>query len=187
MTNHSIFDQIPDWILFTVTQKDETLVYVDKSNLKKILIFFKDHMNCRIKTVIDICGADYPYRSDRFEIVYQLLSVEYNQRVSLKVCTNEVTPIESITDLFCSASWFEREVWDMYGIHFTNHPDMRRILTDYGFEGHPLRKDYPLTGYSEVRYDDTQKRVITEPLELNQEFRYFDFSSPWIEHKRNKK
>ena len=186
MKNHSIFDQIPDWILFTVTQKDETLVYVDKSNLKKILLFLKDHMNCRIKTVIDVCGVDYPYRSNRFEIVYQLLSVDYNQRLSLKVCTNEVTPIESITDLFCSASWFEREVWDMYGIHFSNHPDMRRILTDYGFEGHPLRKDYPLTGYSEVRYDDTQKRVITEPLELNQEFRYFDFSSPWIEHKRNK-
>jgi NADH/F420H2 dehydrogenase subunit C len=178
-TCHSIFDQIPDWVLFTVTQKDETLVYVDKSNLKKIFIFLKDHMGTKCKTVIDVCGADYPYRSDRFEIVYQLLSVDYNQRVSLKVCTNAQSAIESITDLFCSAGWFEREVWDMYGIHFKNHPDMRRILTDYGFEGHPLRKDFPLTGYSEVRYDDTQKRVITEPLEFNQEFRFFDFSSPW--------
>ena len=150
-------------------------------------MILKDHMNNRVNCLIDVCGADYPYRTNRFEVVYQLLSIDYNQRLSIKVCTDEITPIDSVTDIYCSAGWFEREVWDMFGICYTNHPDLRRILTDYGFEGHPLRKDYPLTGYSEVRYDDTQKRVISEPLELNQEFRYFDFSSPWIEQKRNKK
>lgn len=185
MKNQSILNQISDWVLFTVIQRKETLVYVDQSNIQKILLFLKDHMNCRIKTVIDVCGADYPYRSNRFEIVYQLLSVDMNERLCLKVCANERTPIESVAEIFCSASWFEREIWDMYGIHFKNHPDMRRILTDYGFEGHPLRKDYPLTGYSEVRYDETQKRVIMEPLELNQEFRYFDFTSPWISSELN--
>ena len=185
--NLNIFDQIPGWVLFLVKNKDEVIVYVNPNDLKKVLVFLKDHMNCRVKSLIDVCGADYPYRSGRFEVVYQLLSVDWNQRISIKVCTDEITPVDSVTDLYSSAGWFEREVWDMYGIHFVNHPDLRRILTDYGFEGHPLRKDYPLTGYSEVRYDDTQKRVISEPLELNQEFRYFDFSSPWIEQKKNSK
>lgn len=176
----SIFNQIPSWILFTVKRNDEIILYVHRENLKKVLTFLKEHSNTRLKVLIEACGADYPHRAQRFEVVYQLLSVDFNKRVSLKVVTDEITPIESVTDIYSSAGWFEREIWDMYGIHFRNHPDLRRILTDYGFEGHPLRKDYPLTGYSEVRYDDTQKRVITEPLELNQEFRYFDFSSPWI-------
>lgn len=176
---NTLFNQIPNWILFCVEVNDEIILYVDKDNLPKILLYLKNHMNSRLKTLIDVCGADYPYRSNRFEVVYQFLSIEFNKRVSIKLITNEVSPIESITNMYCSAGWFEREVWDMYGIHFLNHPDLRRILTDYGFEGHPLRKDYPLTGYSEVRYDDTQKRVISEGLELNQEFRYFDFSSPW--------
>lgn len=180
--NNIIFDQIASWILFIVYSgtNNEVILYTHKDNLKKLLTFFKQHMNCRVKSLIDVCGADYPSRENRFEVVYQLLSVDYNQRISIKVCTDEITPVVSVTDIYSSAGWFEREVWDMYGIHFINHPDLRRILTDYGFEGHPLRKDYPLTGYSEVRYDDTQKRVISEPLELNQEFRYFDFSSPWI-------
>lgn len=185
--NPIILDQIPGWILFTVKTKNAIILYTHKDDLKKLLTFLKDHMNCRVQSLVDVCGADYPYRSNRFEVVYQLLSVDYNQRIMIKTCTDEITPIHSVTDLYSSAGWFEREVWDMYGIHFINHPDLRRILTDYGFDGHPLRKDFPLTGYSEVRYDDTQKRVISEPLELNQEFRYFDFSSPWIEQKRNNK
>lgn len=179
--SEAIFRPISGWILFMVINKDEVFLYVDKKDLKKILVYFKDHMNYRFKSLIDVCGADYPYRASggRFEVVYQLLSVDYNKRISIKVCTDELNPVESVTDIYCSAGWFEREVWDMYGVPFVNHPDLRRILTDYGFDGHPLRKDFPLTGYSEVRYDDTQKRVISEPLELNQEFRYFDFSSPW--------
>lgn len=177
----NILDQIPAWILFTVKKNDEIIVYVYRDHLTKVLTFFKNHLNTRLKVLVDVCGADYPHRKEtRFEVVYQLLSVDFNQRICLKVLTDETTPVQSVTSLYCSAGWFEREVWDMYGIHFLNHPDLRRILTDYGFEGHPLRKDFPLTGYSEVRYDDTQKRVITEPLELNQEFRYFDFSSPWV-------
>nr|YP_010470431.1 NADH dehydrogenase subunit 9 [Tetraselmis marina]UVF37919.1 NADH dehydrogenase subunit 9 [Tetraselmis marina] len=176
----SVFDQIPNWILFTVKRNDEIILYVHRDDLKKVLIFLKDHLTIRLKVLMEACGADYPHRTNRFEVVYQLLSVDFNKRISLKVVTDEFTPIDSVTNIYSSAGWFEREIWDMYGIHFRNHPDLRRILTDYGFEGHPLRKDYPLTGYSEVRYDDTQKRVITEPLELNQEFRYFDFSSPWI-------
>jgi len=177
---HSIFSQIPKWVLFTVENKEEIILYVSPQNLKKILTFFKDHMGSRVQVLMDVCGADYPHRSNRFEVVYQLLSVDYNQRIRVKVCTNEMNSVESVTDIYCSAGWYEREIWDMFGVYFKNHPDLRRILTDYGFAGHPLRKDYPLTGYSEVRYDDTQKRVITEPLELNQEFRYFDFSSPWV-------
>lgn len=174
-----LLEQIPAWILFTVKQRDETIIYVHPKNIKKLFVFLKDHMNCRVKMLVDVSGADYPYRSSRFEVVYQLLSVDFNQRVSIKLWTDEITPVESVTDIYSSAGWFERELWDMYGVHFLNHPDLRRILTDYGFEGHPMRKDFPLTGYSEVRYDDTQKRVIAEPIELNQEFRYFDFASPW--------
>nr|QGP70636.1 NADH dehydrogenase subunit 9 [Tetraselmis sp. CCMP 881] len=174
-----LLEQVPAWILFTVKQRDETIIYVHPKNIKNLFIFLKDHMNCKVNMLVDISGADYPYRSFRFEVVYQLLSVDYNQRISVKLWTDEITPVESVTDIYSSAGWFERELWDMYGVHFLNHPDLRRILTDYGFEGHPMRKDFPLTGYSEVRYDDTQKRVIAEPIELNQEFRYFDFASPW--------
>lgn len=171
----SIFDFIPAWIRFT----SNNIIYVHRKDLKKVVIFLKDHMNSRLNMLVDVCGADYPYRKKkRFEVVYQLLSIDYNHRITIKVLTDDT--VDSVTDIFCSAGWFEREVWDMYGVYFTNHPDLRRILTDYGFEGHPLRKDFPLTGYSEVRYDDTQKRVVTEPLEVNQEFRYFDFSSPWL-------
>merc|ERR1712178_243515 len=145
--------------------------------MKKLSFFLKNNMNCQAQILMDVCAADFPSRSGstipRFDIIYQLLSIYFNQRLIIKVCSDELTPLESITDLYSSAGWFEREIWDMYGIHFNNHPDLRRILTDYGFEGHPLRKDYPLTGYSEVRYDDTQKRVVSEPLEMNQEFRYF--------------
>jgi len=129
---------------------------------------------------MDICGVDYPTRSNRFEVVYNMLSVRYNARIRVKTYADEVSPVPSITSLFSGANWFEREVYDMYGVYFTDHPDLRRILTDYGFEGYPLRKDFPLTGYVEVRYDEEKKRVVTEPLELTQSFRDFVGSaSPW--------
>ena len=122
---------------------------------------------------------DYPSRALRFEVVYHLLSIHHNSRIRIKTPLDEMTPLDSIVEIYNSANWWERETWDMFGIFFSNHPDLRRILTDYGFEGHPLRKDFPLSGFVEVRYDDSEKRVITEPIEMTQEFRYFDFSSPW--------
>ncbi|HIE20639.1 MAG TPA: NADH-quinone oxidoreductase subunit C, partial [Rhodospirillales bacterium] len=124
-------------------------------------------------------GVDYPDRSPRFEVVYNLLSLAHNNRVRVKIRTDEETPVPSATGVFSAANWWEREVWDLYGIYFSEHPDLRRILTDYGFEGHPLRKDFPLTGYVELRYDDEQKRVVYEPVKLTQEYRDFDFLSPW--------
>ncbi len=128
---------------------------------------------------MDIAGVDYPTRENRFEVVYNLLSVRYNNRIRVKTYASEVNPVPSVSSLYPGANWFEREAWDMYGIFFTGHPDLRRILTDYGFEGYPLRKDFPLTGYVEVRYDDEKKRVVAEPLELAQQFRSFDNASPW--------
>jgi NADH/F420H2 dehydrogenase subunit C len=136
-------------------------------------------MNTQYKLLVDITAVDYPSRPLRFEVVYNLLSIQYNARIRIKTCVDEIKPLISSTGVFSSAGWWEREVWDMFGIFFSNHPDLRRILTDYGFQGHPLRKDFPLTGYVEVRYDDSEKRVVTESLELTQEFRFFDFSSPW--------
>ena len=122
---------------------------------------------------------DFPSKTQRFEIVYNLLSIQHNSRIRIKTLVDEITPVDSLVEIYNSANWWERETWDMFGIFFSNHPDLRRILTDYGFEGHPLRKDFPLSGFVEVRYDDSEKRVITEPIEMTQEFRYFDFSSPW--------
>lgn len=130
-------------------------------------------------SIIDICGVDYPARERRFEVVYHLLSPTQNARVRITVETDDRTPVPSLTELFRGAEWFEREAYDLYGILFSGHPDLRRLLTDYGFDGHPLRKDFPLTGFVEVRYDDEQKRVLYEPVRLNQEFRNFDFLSPW--------
>ena len=129
--------------------------------------------------LIDICGVDWPARESRFDVVYHLLSPRLNQRVRVKLETDEATPVASVVEVFSAANWFEREAYDMYGILFSGHPDLRRILTDYGFQGHPLRKDFPLTGYVEVRYDDELKRVVYEPVELTQEFRSFDFEFPW--------
>jgi NADH/F420H2 dehydrogenase subunit C len=128
---------------------------------------------------MDITAVDYPSKDKRFDVVYNLLSLQYNTRLRVKTEVNELTPVDSLVPIYNSASWWERETWDMFGIFFASHPDLRRILTDYGFEGHPLRKDFPLTGYVEVRYDDSEKRVLTEQVELTQDFRYFDFSSPW--------
>jgi NADH-quinone oxidoreductase subunit C len=152
---------------------------VRREFLRRFMTFLLNDANCDFKQLVDLCGADYPSRDERFEVIYNLLSMKHNHRIRVKVVTDENTPVESVTGIFSSANWFEREVWDLYGVYFDGHPDLRRILTDYGFEGHPLRKDFPLTGFVEVRYDETQKRVIYEPVKLAQEFRTFDFISPW--------
>ena len=143
-----------------------------------ILRFLRDDPTCRFTTLIDICGVDYPARTERFEVVYHLLSMHLNQRIRVKLSTDEDTPVDSVVELFPVAGWFEREAFDMYGITFDGNPDLRRLLTDYGFEGHPLRKDFPLSGYVEVRWDEEQKRVVYEPVELVQDYRDFDFMSP---------
>ncbi len=148
-------------------------------NLLPLLTFLRDDVQCGFISFIDICGVDYPAREKRFDVVYHLLSPRQNQRIRVKVATAEDEPVPSAFSVYPGADWFEREAWDMYGILFTGHPDLRRILTDYGFEGHPLRKDFPTTGFVEVRYDDNAKRVVYEPVELRQEFRSFDFLSPW--------
>jgi NADH-quinone oxidoreductase subunit C len=145
----------------------------------EVLAFLKRDVQCQFVCLIDICGVDYPSRDKRFDVVYHLMSPRQNVRVRVRVVTDEDTPVPSATPVYQGADWFEREAYDLYGILFSGHPDLRRLLTDYGFEGHPLRKDFPLTGFVEVRYDDEAKRVVYEPVELKQEFRNFDFLSPW--------
>jgi NADH-quinone oxidoreductase subunit C len=157
----------------------ELSITVRREGIVKALSFLRDDSECRFKLLMDICGVDYPEREQRFEVVYHLLSLHHNQRVRVKLEADEETPVPSVTGVYPAAGWFEREAWDLYGIFFADHPDLRRILTDYGFEGHPLRKDFPLTGHVELRYDDEQKRVVYEPVSLTQEFRRFDFLSPW--------
>jgi len=154
-------------------------VHARRGAIIKVLTFLRDESDCLFHQLIDITAVDHPEREERFDVVYNLLSMKQNQRVRVKVTTDEEKPVPSIAELFPCATWFEREVWDMFGIFFSDNPDLRRILTDYGFEGHPLRKDFPMTGYVEVRYDEQQKRVIYEPVKLNQDFRTFDFLSPW--------
>lgn len=158
---------------------DELILWTRPASLIRLMTVLRDDSNCQFKVLASVCGADYPAREKRFEVVYNLLSLKHNQRVRVKVATDEATPVPSVVGVFPSASWFERETWDLYGVLFSDHPDLRRILTDYGFEGHPLRKDFPLTGYVEVRYDEEQKRVVYEPVKLAQDFRTFDFTSPW--------
>lgn len=170
---------VPKWIKSFSLQNDELVVVIYPEFILPFFQFLKDHTNTQFKMLMDITAVDYPSREKRFEIVYNLLSPHYNSRIRIKTCVDEITPIESLVGIYSSSNWFEREVWDMFGVFFANHPDLRRILTDYGFQGHPLRKDFPLSGYVEVRYDDSEKRVITEPLEITQEFRSFDFANPW--------
>jgi NADH-quinone oxidoreductase subunit C len=158
---------------------DEAVLRARPQSVLQVLRFLKDDSKCLFKTLVDLCGVDYPDREQRFEVVYNLLSVKHNLRMRVKVSTDEDTPVPSACTLFMAAEWNEREAWDMYGIFFSDHPDLRRLLTDYGFEGHPLRKDFPLTGHVEVRYDDELKRVVYEPVTLTQDFRTFDFLSPW--------
>lgn len=150
-----------------------------REEIIKTLAFLRDDPICRFTTLIDLCGADYPQRDRRFDVVYHMLSMQLNHRVRVKLTTDEVAPVQSVTGLFPCADWYEREAFDMYGIVFDQHPDLRRLLTDYGFEGHPLRKDFPLSGFTETRYDEERKAVIYEPVNLPQEFRDFDFMSPW--------
>ncbi|KAJ3011531.1 putative NADH-ubiquinone oxidoreductase 30.4 kDa subunit, mitochondrial [Thoreauomyces humboldtii] len=170
---------IPKYIQQFSIYKDELTLYVAPSALIPTMLFLRDHSACQFKQIADIAGVDYPTRANRFEIVYNMLSLRFNARIRVKTYATEVSPVPSVTPLFSGANWFEREAYDMYGIYFVNHPDLRRILTDYGFEGHPMRKDFPLTGYVEVRYDDEKKRVVAEPLELSQHLRAFDLASPW--------
>jgi NADH-quinone oxidoreductase subunit C len=157
----------------------ELTVTVDAARILDVLMFLRTDPSCRFEVLIDICGVDWPAREQRFDVVYHLLSPRLNQRVRVKVHADEETPVPSVIDVFPAANWYEREAYDMYGILFSEHPDLRRLLTDYGFQGYPLRKDFPLTGYVEVRYDDEAKRVVYEPVRLVQEFRSFDFESPW--------
>jgi NADH-quinone oxidoreductase subunit C len=158
---------------------DELTIVVRREDIVRAATFLRDDPQCRFVCFIDICGADYPAREKRFDVVYHFLAPHHNRRIRVKVETDEVTPVPSLVEVWPAANWFEREAYDLYGILFSGHPDLRRILTDYGFEGHPLRKDFPMTGYVEVRYDDGQGRVVYEPVKLNQEFRNFDFLSPW--------
>lgn len=158
---------------------DELIITSRPDAIVKVLTYLRDDVNCQFKLLMDVCGADYPEREPRFEVVYNLLSLNHNNRVRVKVQTDESTPVPSASGVFSSAGWWEREAWDLFGIYFANHADLRRIMTDYGFDGHPLRKDFPLTGYVELRYDDEQKRVVYEPVKLTQEYRSFDFLSPW--------
>ncbi len=155
----------------TLTAAPDTLI--------GLMLFLRDDPVCRFSTLIDICGADFPERPKRFDVVYHLLSMHRNHRIRVKIQTDEQLAVPSAISVWPAANWFEREAFDMYGIHFSDHPDLRRILTDYGFSGYPLRKDFPLTGFAEVRYDDQQKRVVYEPVKLVQDFRKFDFMSPW--------
>jgi NADH-quinone oxidoreductase subunit C len=157
----------------------ELTVIVAAEEIVPVLVALRDDKECLFEQLMDICGVDYPERGPRFEVVYHLLSPRRNQRIRVKCETDAETPVPSVVDVFPTANWYEREAYDMYGIQFDGHPDLRRILTDYGFQGFPLRKDFPLTGYVEVRYDDDQKRVVYEPVKLTQEFRSFDFESPW--------
>ncbi|MEE9374820.1 MAG: NADH-quinone oxidoreductase subunit C [Rhizobiaceae bacterium] len=158
---------------------DELCLTTTAENIISVLRFLRDDVQTQFISFIDICGVDYPENGKRFEVVYHLLSPRQNMRVRIKLKTDAETPIPSVVEIYPGADWFEREAYDMYGILFTGHPDLRRLLTDYGFEGHPLRKDFPVTGFTEVRYDDEQKRVVYEPVKLRQEMRNFDFLSPW--------
>ncbi|WP_422050952.1 NADH-quinone oxidoreductase subunit C [Shimia sp.] len=169
----------PDCVLSWHVAFDELTIDVTPTNIVEFVDFLRSDATCRFSTLVDITAVDYPERSRRFDVVYHFLSMFQNQRVRLRVAAREDETVPSITSVHPSANWFEREVFDMFGIIFSEHPDLRRLLTDYGFRGHPLRKDFPTTGYTEVRYDEVQKRVVYEPVQLTQDYRQFDFMSPW--------
>lgn len=172
--------QLKKSILSNVIEKDEIILTVTRQDIYHVLHVLRDEPECLFKQLVDITAVDWPVRlPDRFDVVYHLLSMQHNKRIRVKTATDENTPVPSVTELFDSATWAEREVYDMYGVVFEGNPDQRRILTDYGFEGHPLRKDFPLTGFVEVRYDSVTESVIYEPVTLQQDFRSFDFTSPW--------
>ena len=174
-----IVKTVPKWVKSCEIVNNELMVTVHPDFVLPMCHFLKKNSLTRCSQLIDMTAVDYPDRDARFTVVYNFLSVDLNARLRLKTEVDGLTSIESITSIYPCAAWWERETWDMFGIFFTGHPDLRRILTDYGFQGHPLRKDFPLSGYTEVRYDTTEKRVISEPLQIAQEFRSFDFASPW--------
>lgn len=163
---------------FRVQFQELTLVS-DRNHIIRLLTHLRDDTNCQFKQLIDLCGVDYPDRAERFDVVYHLLSLTQNLRVRVRIQTDEATAVPTAINVFRVANWYEREAWDMFGIMFDGHPDLRRLLTDYGFSGHPLKKDFPLTGYVEVRWDDEQKRIVQQPVSLTQEYRDFEFMSPW--------
>jgi NADH-quinone oxidoreductase subunit C len=186
MNNENLVDlaahiesRMPDAVRSTQIIVGELTILAERDHIVPLLRFLRDDQQCNFETFIDLCGVDYPERTERFEVVYHLLSMRMNHRIRVRIRADEETPVASCVPIWPAANWFEREAFDMYGIQFSDHPDLRRILTDYGFEGFPLRKDFPLTGNYEVRYDDLEKRVIYEPVKLVQEYRNFDFLSPW--------
>ncbi len=174
-----IYEKLDGVITSFEFENNELTFHAKPDDICKVLQFLRDDRECEFTTLIDLCGVDYPNRANRFEVVYILLSIRQNNRARVKISVEEDQIAPSVVDIFSSAGWFEREVWDMYGILFAGNPDLRRILTDYGFEGHPQRKDFPLSGYVELRYDEELKRVVYEPVKLAQDFRNFDYLSPW--------
>jgi NADH-quinone oxidoreductase subunit C len=176
---HTIKNALSASVTAYTVARGELTIEAKAADVIKVATFLRDDPACQFINIIDVTAVDWPSREQRFDVVYHFLSPRLNQRVRLKVATDETTPVPSLISVFRGADWFERETYDLYGVLFTGHPDMRRILTDYGFEGHPLRKDFPLTGFVEVRWDDEQKRVVYDKVTLAQEFRSFDFLSPW--------
>lgn len=174
-----ILTQLGDAVNAASIENSELTIDARRAEIVKVISFLRDDPICKFSSLIDICGVDYPARERRFDVVYHMLSMAHNTRIRIKVTTDETVPVHSVTSLFPNANWYEREAFDMYGILFDEHPDLRRILTDYGFEGYPLRKDFPLSGFVEVRYDEERKAVVHEPVNLPQEYRSFDFMSPW--------
>jgi NADH-quinone oxidoreductase subunit C len=172
-------EKLGDKLVGHAVAVNELTLRATRESILDVVRFLHDDPSCRFVSIVDICGVDYPGRAERFEVVYHLLSPTRNLRIRVKVTTDDTHPVPSLTPIFPGADWYEREAYDFYGILFSGHPDLRRILTDYGFDGHPLRKDFPLTGYVEVRYDEERKRVVYEPVKLPQEFRNFDYLSPW--------
>lgn len=178
--SHYLLKSIPSISNYTI-QTNEICITIPFTQLVPVLTFLRYHTNCQYTLLSDLCVVDYPTRTNRFDVIYNLLSINFNTRLRVKLLINELQIISSIVPIYENANWWEREAWDMFGIYFANHPDLRRILTDYGFEGHPLRKDFPVTGFTEVRYNEEKKRVVYEPVNLTQEFRVFNFISPWKE------
>lgn len=170
---------LPEQLEEVEIEYDELAIVARPESIVRVLSFLRDDVNCQFKQLMDVCGVDYPGRPQRFDVVYNLLSLTHNRRIRVKIRTDGQAAVPTVTGVFSSAGWWEREAYDLYGVWFRDHPDLRRILTDYGFEGYPLRKDFPLTGYVEARYDDEQKRIVYEPVKLTQDFRNFDFLSPW--------
>jgi NADH dehydrogenase (ubiquinone) Fe-S protein 3 len=175
----SLVNMMPHSIYEAQYVLGELCLVIDPSSVIEVLTFLRDHTSCQYKCLMDVTAVDYPERDARFEIVYNLLSVKYNSRIRVKTSVTELQPLDSATEVYAAAGWYEREIFDLFGTFFNNHSDLRRILTDYGFDGHPMRKDFPLTGYDSAEYDETEKTIVMRPLELAQEFRSFDFQSPW--------